>query len=110
MQTLAFAASRRGIPVVEPSRAAADTKPSSDDVTASEIACYAYCAKAWHIEHVQHLTPPAETMDRREAGVRAHEMHGREVELMSTLVRRQLSFVVVLLFLAVLAALIAVLI
>ena len=110
MQTLAFAASQRGVPVVEPLRAAGNTKPTSDDVTASEIACYAYCAKAWHIEHVQRLAPPSETMDRRAAGVRAHEMHGRDVELMSTLVRRQRWFVVVLLFLAVLAALVAALI
>lgn len=110
MQTLAFAVSRRGISVIEPSRAAGNTKPTSDDVTASEIACYAYCAKAWHIEHVQHLAPPAETLDRRAAGVRAHELHGRDVELMSTLVRRQRRFIAVLLFVAVLAALVAALI
>jgi len=52
------------------------SQPESTDVTASEIACYAYCAKAWHLEHVQHVVAPAETVRRREDGVAAHEAHG----------------------------------
>ena len=54
-------------------------RPESTDVTASEIACYAYCAKAWHLEHVQHVVAPAETVRRREDGVAAHEAHGASV-------------------------------
>ena len=30
-----------------------------DDVTASEAAVYAFCAKAWHLEHVLLVSPDA---------------------------------------------------
>jgi hypothetical protein len=55
------------------------SQAESTDVTASEIACYAYCAKAWHLEHVQHVVASAETVRRREDGVAAHESHGASV-------------------------------
>lgn len=82
---------------------AAGEHPESTDVTASEIACYAYCAKAWHLEHVQRVVAPAETTRRRERGVAAHEAHGARVRAL----RRERSLarvvVVVLLLIAALA-------
>ena len=61
---------------------AAGEQPDSTDVTASEIACYAYCAKAWHLEHVQHVVAPDDTVRRRDQGVAAHEAHGASVRVL----------------------------
>lgn len=59
--------------------AAAGEQPESTDVTVSEIACYAYCAKAWHLEHVQRAVASGDVIRRREQGVAAHEAHGASV-------------------------------
>lgn len=47
-----------------------------DDVTASEVASYAFCAKAWHLEHVLGRRPSTAAVNRREAGARQHAAHG----------------------------------
>lgn len=82
---------------------AAGEQPESTDVTASEIACYAYCAKAWHLEHVQHVVAPAETSRRREEGVAAHEAHGASVRTLGRERSRARIIVAVLLLIAALA-------
>jgi hypothetical protein len=47
-----------------------------EDVTASEVAAYAYCAKAWHLERVLHRSPETEGQRRRAEGVERHVEHG----------------------------------
>ena len=81
-----------------------DPPVASADVTASEIACFAYCAKAWHIEHVLRLAPSRETAERREAGIADHEIHGQRLHLLNRLVRRRRPLVAALLALALVAA------
>jgi hypothetical protein len=50
-----------------------------DDVTASEVAAYAYCAKAWHLENVVKRPPDSDAGERREVGVAHHEAQGARV-------------------------------
>lgn len=52
---------------------------SHADVTASEVASYAYCAKAWHLRYVMEREPSRVASVRQEAGVVAHETHGSRV-------------------------------
>lgn len=55
--------------------------PQEDDtVTASEVAAYAYCAKAWHLEHVLGNRGSAAGQARRDSGSAAHREHGRRIE------------------------------
>jgi hypothetical protein len=49
------------------------------DVSASEAASYAFCAKAWHLEHVLGATPSAAGYARRGEGVEAHAAHGASI-------------------------------
>lgn len=76
----------------------------STDVTATEIACYAYCAKAWHLEHVQHVVASADTSRRREEGVAAHEAHGARIRAPGQGRKRTRVIAAVLLLIAALAA------
>ena len=46
------------------------------DVSASEVASYVFCAKAWHLEHVLGASPSAAGYERRAVGVEAHAAHG----------------------------------
>ena len=78
-----------------------------DDVTASEIACFAYCAKAWHLEHVLHVVATDEVIQRRESGVSAHNVHGRRMRLLDSLAERMVALIATLLLLALLAAIAA---
>ncbi len=79
--------------------------PDSRDVTASEVASYAYCAKAWHLHYVLGKEPSREATARQEAGVIAHESHGIAVRRLAWLERRAVGLVAGLLFFA--AALLA---
>lgn len=79
------------------------------DVTAGEIGCYAYCAKAWHLQHVLRVDVTTDTASRREAGIAHHERHGRRVKLLASLGERS-SVLVVSLVLIAAAALIAALV
>ena len=78
-------------------------QPESTDVTASEIACYAYCAKAWHLEHVQHVVASDDTSRRREEGVAAHEAHGARIRALGQVRSRTRVIVAVLLLVVALA-------
>lgn len=89
---------------------AIDRPPSpTDDVTASEIACYAYCAKAWHLQYVLGVDGRPEASMRRTVGVAQHRAHGRRVAFLSRLGRRRRLLVTSLLALAALALFAAVL-
>ena len=43
---------------------------------ASEVATYAFCAKAWHLEHALGQPASRHAAERRAAGVALHEEHG----------------------------------
>ena len=55
------------------------TRTTDRDVTASEVAAYAYCAKAWHLERVLGATASSDANRRRAAGVGDHARHGARV-------------------------------
>ncbi|HUQ81067.1 MAG TPA: hypothetical protein VM076_08020 [Gemmatimonadaceae bacterium] len=52
---------------------------NDDDVTASEVAAYAYCAKAWHLERVLERSVDIQAQHRRAEGVERHVEHGASV-------------------------------
>ena len=54
-----------------------------DDVTASEVAAYAYCAKAWHLESVLRRPVDSATTRRRVTGADRHLTHGARVARVS---------------------------
>lgn len=54
-----------------------------DDVTASEVAAYTYCAKAWHLESVLRTPVDSTTTSRRISGVDRHLVHGARVSRLS---------------------------
>jgi hypothetical protein len=84
----------------------AGSRESHRDVTASEVAHYAYCAKAWHLRHVLGKGPSRWATARQEAGVSAHEAHGIAVRRLAWLERRAIRLVAgLLLFAAALLAL-----
>ena len=88
------------------SRSALPPDPRAD-VTASEVASYAYCAKAWHLRHVLGREASRHALVRQEAGVVAHEIHGTRVGRLAWLERRAAILVAGLVFLgAVLLALV----
>ena len=77
-----------------------------DDVTASEIAAFVYCAQAWHLERVAGALPSAAADRARAAGTAHHVRHGARVRLGSWLGRNERRATAALLLLAlVLAAL-----
>src|SRR6266699_5686806 len=61
---------------------------SHTDVTASEVANYAYCAKAWHLRYVLRRVPSGQAFAEQEEGVVAHEIHGVRVKRLAWLERR----------------------
>ena len=77
---------------------------AGDDVTASEIAAFVYCAKAWHLERVVGAPPSAAATHARAAGTTHHARHGTRVRLGSWLGRNARSAVAALLLLALLLA------
>lgn len=77
----------------------ADPRSRRFDVSASEVASYVFCAKAWHLEHVLGATPSVAGYERRAAGVEAHAAHGagiRSVYRVSSWLVRALVVVLVL--------------
>ena len=50
-----------------------------EDVTASEVAAYTYCAKAWHLESVLRRPVDSATTSGRISGVDRHLAHGTRV-------------------------------
>jgi hypothetical protein len=77
-----------------------DRSDTSDDVTASEAATYAFCAKAWHLEHVLGKAPSLRAAARRARGVRQHEQHGARIGARTQRSTKRLAVVLVLLILA----------
>jgi len=49
---------------------------SGSDVSASEAATYAFCAKSWHLEHVVKCPPSDLAREVRRSGTAAHLTHG----------------------------------
>ena len=49
------------------------------DVRASELNTHAFCAKAWHLQHVLKVPPSRDATRQRVAGVARHERHGQAV-------------------------------
>ena len=80
------------------------------DVTASEIAAFAYCAKAWHLERVVGAQPSPSAARARAHGTTRHERHGSEVRLGSWLGRNSSWVVPGLLLLAAILGVLALLI
>ena len=74
-----------------------DDRPDPlDDVTASEAATYAFCAKAWHLEHVLGKRASPRAVARREQGIRQHEQHGEQLTTMTRGAARRMAVVLVL--------------
>lgn len=78
------------------------------DVTASELAAFAYCAKAWHLERVLGAEPSTGANRRRDVGIANHIRHGADVRIGSQLARRSGLVATVLVLSAVLFGLLAV--
>ena len=76
----------------------------ADDVTASEIAAFVYCAKAWHLERVVGALPSAAADRARTAGTTHHVRHGARVRLGSWLGRNERRAIAALLLLALILA------
>jgi hypothetical protein len=89
--------------------AAADASPEGRDVTASEAAGYAYCAKAWHLQHVLGARPSAAAAARRAEGTARHRAHGSRVAALSRAAPRLRRSVAALLALAAVLLVLAVL-
>jgi hypothetical protein len=70
----------------------ANTDTGSEWVSASEIAAYTYCARAYWLERVQSVPRPAggDVESRLAAGTWQHEAHGRRVAWQRWLVRAAL--------------------
>lgn len=85
--------------MVEPKR---DRSDSANDVTASEAATYAFCAKAWHLEHVLGKAASPDAAARRARGIRQHEQHAARMAAHRhrSTKRRAVVLVLVLLLLA----------
>lgn len=77
------------------------------EVTASEAASYAFCAKAWHLEFVLHLAPSYAAAERRAAGARDHERHGDDVRREGARDRSLARLAIVLLLFAIALAVFA---
>jgi hypothetical protein len=73
------------------------------DVTASEIGCFSYCAKAWHLQYVARVTPTRDASERQELGVREHDRHGARVRRLTWLGRHAALVAIGLLLCALLA-------
>lgn len=82
-------------------RAKRSIQPAAD-VTASELAAFSYCAKAWDLEHVSGVRPGATTALRRDAGITNHLKHGAQVRAGSWLVRHRWPATLALLLVALL--------
>jgi hypothetical protein len=78
--------------------------PAEEIVRASEIASFAYCARAWWLGYVQGI--PSAHQARMRAGTIGHRVHGRRVSLAIWL--RRLGLCLVVLALLALVALVVV--
>ena len=67
---------------------AGSEREDDDDVTASEVAAYTYCAKAWHIERVLRLSADEQASARRTQGTEDHVAHGMRLKQLQRFGRR----------------------
>lgn len=74
-----------------PRQDSADPRPARSDVSASEVANYVFCAKAWHLEHVLGGTESDGARERRVMGVAAHVNHGASVRAGRRQIRTRLE-------------------
>ena len=68
-----------------------------DWVSASELAAYTYCGRAYWLERVVRVEIPGADDARRVAGIDAHATHGRRVAIARLLRRLALVAAVILL-------------
>ena len=82
-----------------PEQDSTDPRPARSDVSASEVANYVFCAKAWHLEQVCGGTESDGARERRAMGVAAHVSHGANIRAgrrqFSTRLERALAMVLV---------------
>lgn len=74
--------------------------PAGDEVTVSEAATYAFCAKAWHLEHALRRPATKDAVERRAAGMALHQEHGTEIGKVRPMGTRLLFWSILLLVLA----------
>lgn len=79
------------------------------DIAISELASFAYCAKAWHLEKVVGVSAMPAVRRNRDAGVAHHVAHDRQARSAIQVSRRirVLPFVLILIAVALFAAAIA---
>jgi hypothetical protein len=77
-------------------------RTAADDVTASELAAFSYCAKAWHLERVAGRRPSERATRERDTGIVSHARHGAQVRAGGWLRRHSSAAITALLILAVL--------
>ena len=95
---------------LEPPRSSTRARPAADDdVLASEVAAYAYCAKAWHLEYVLGNRAGIAAEERRRVGVMEHDAHGVRVRRLERVGRPLLRAAFVLIAVACALAIAAVL-
>lgn len=69
---------------------------AEDDVSVSEVAAYAYCAKAWHLEYVLGHGVDSSVEERRESGIADHQAHGKRLRRLQRVGRPLLRAAVIL--------------
>jgi hypothetical protein len=79
-------------------------KRVTTEVAASEIGCFSYCAKAWHLQYVAHVEPTRDATERQALGVNEHTRHGARVRHLTWLGRHAPLIIGGLLVCALLAA------
>ena len=75
------------------------TASARDDVLASEAATYAFCAKAWHLEHALRRPASDAAVQRRYEGTALHDEHGARIGTIQRTGRRLVACSVGLLIL-----------
>ena len=88
-------------------RSAGNRSVGEKDVTASELAAFAYCAKAWHLEHVAGARPSSAAESKRNVGTSRHRQHGVQTRAGAWLGRHGWAAAITLLLAAVLLSLVA---
>ena len=78
------------------------------EITASELAAFVYCAKAWHLERVLGAAPSTAANERRDAGIGDHARHGHAVRVGSWLARYCAAVVAGFVLLAILFVVLAI--
>ena len=78
------------------------------EITASELAAFVYCAKAWHLERVLGAVPSTAANERRDAGIGDHGRHGNAVRVGSWLGRHSAAVIAGFVLLAILFVVLAI--